>query len=158
MKINTTFIISLLLMICTAIPSMQAQQPAFQDDDLSTSSFTLILKEEWIYLRDAVDQFIKETEQRSEFETTPEFQARVARTRQTFLNNLNSHIRDNKMDSRVFGVWFKASLVSYDADGGIYTVKCKESVEAPNLIPTVDCYIPDNPYAEMTDSISKPRI
>ncbi len=131
----------------------EAQQPAYQDDDLSPESFTIILKDEWTYLRDAIDQLEKETGKRGEFETTPEFQARVAQARQTSLNKLNGHIKDTKLDRRVFGVWFKATLVSYDADAGIYSVKCTTTVEAPYEIPTVDCLVPPNQYIEMADSI-----
>jgi hypothetical protein len=104
-------------------------------------------------LRDATEQLNKETGQRGEFETTPEFQKRSAQARKTFLVKLNDHIKEMKLDRRILGVWFKATLVSFDADAGIYSVKCPVTAEAPYDIPTVECSVPMNPYIEMTDSI-----
>jgi hypothetical protein len=53
----------------------------------------------------------------------------------------------------VFGLWFKATLVEYNADTETYSVKCATTVEAPYSIPTVDCLIPSNPYVDLADSI-----
>ncbi len=134
--------------------SAVAQQPStFQDDDLSPEAFTNILKVEWTYLRDSIDALNKRTALRGEFETTAEFQTRTARERQSFLDKLNKRIKDGKMDSRIFGVLFKSSLVSYNADASLYTVQCSATVEAPYDIPTVICSIPSNQYVGLADSI-----
>jgi hypothetical protein len=154
MKQNHRQILPLLLFLFFGSFPVEAQQPnTSRDDELQPEAFTTILKYEWMYLRDGVDQLNKETEKRGEFETTPEFQDRVARLRRTFLDKLNAHIKDNKLEQRLFGVWFKAKLVSYDADVGIYSVKCDTNVEAPYNIPTVTCFIPPNPYVDLADSI-----
>jgi hypothetical protein len=153
MKKNITVIFSLLVLLTTAAQLAQAQQPAFQDDDLTPELFSLILKDEWTYLREATDQLIKETGNRDEFETTPEFHSRAAKARQTFLDKLNTHIKDAKLERRVFGVWLKATLVQYDADAGVYSVQSPARVEAPYEIPTTGCVIPDNPYVGLSDSI-----
>ena len=131
----------------------EAQQPAYQDDDLTPELFTLILKDEWKYLQEATDQLDKETGNRGEFETTPEFQARAAQARQTAIDKFNGHIKEVKLDRRVLSVWFKAILASYDADVETYSVKCQTTIEAPYDIPTVECYVPPNQYLEMADSI-----
>jgi hypothetical protein len=141
------------LLLISPFTAIAQQAPSFQDDDLSPESFTNILKGEWTYLRDSIDQMNKRTAVRGEFETTSEFQVRTARERQGFLEKLNKHIRDNKMDSRIFGVLFKASLVSYNADAGVYAVQCAATVDAPYDIPTVVCFIPANPYVGLADSI-----
>lgn len=153
MKNNASILAFLFLFITTAVEFAGAQQPAYQDDDLMPDQFSSILKDEWEYLRNATDQLDKETGARGEFETTPEFHARAARARQTALEKLNAHIKENKLDKRIFGVWFKLNLQSYDADGGIYSVKCPTIVEAPYDIPTVVCATPSNQYIEMADSI-----
>jgi hypothetical protein len=57
------------------------------------------------------------------------------------------------LEKRIFGVWFKASLVQYDADAGVYSVKSPTRVEAPYEIPTTGCIIPKNPYVGLSDSI-----
>ena len=153
MKKNITVICSLFVLLTAAVQLAQAQQPAFQDDDLTPELFSLILKDEWTFLREATDQLIKETGNRDEFETTTEFHARSAKSRQSFLEKLNGHIKDAKLERRVFGVWFKASLVQYDADAGVYSVQSPTRVEAPYEIPTTGCIIPNNPYVGLSDSI-----
>jgi hypothetical protein len=153
MKKNITIIVSFFVFCTAAVQFAEAQQPAFQDDELTPELFSLILKDEWTYLREATDQLIKETGNRDEFETTPEFHARAAKARQTFMEKLNGHIREVKLERRVFGVWFKASLVQYDADAGVYSVKAPTIVEAPYEIPTTGCIIPNNPYVGISDSI-----
>jgi hypothetical protein len=153
MKKNITVIFSLLILLIATMQLAQAQQPAFQDDELTPELFSLILKDEWTYLREATDQLIKETGNRDEFETTSEFHARSAKARQTFMDKLNGHIKDAKLERRVFGVWFKATLMQYDADAGVYSVKSPTRVEAPYEIPTTGCVIPKNPYVGLSDSI-----
>ena len=153
MKKKTSFIVFLISFLTGAAQFAAAQQPSYQDDDLSPESFSIILKDEWVYLRDATEQLEKETGLRGEFETTPEFQARSGQARKTFLAKLNAHIKEKKLDKRIFGVWFKAELISYDADGGMYTVKCNTTIPAPYDIPTVECIVPTNAYVGMTDSV-----
>jgi hypothetical protein len=152
MKKNTAMMVSL-FMFLTTMQSVEAQQQAYQDDDLTPEAFSLILKEEWGYLHEATDQLDKETGIRGEFETTPEFQSRAAQARQTSLDKLNGHIKDVKLDRRVLSVWFKAILESYDADVETYSVKCPTTIEAPYDIVTVECFVPPNQYLEMADSI-----
>ncbi len=153
MKKNIAIIFSFLFLFTAAEQQVQAQQPAFQDDELTPELFSLILKDEWSYLREATDQLIKETGNRDEFETTSEFHVRAAKARQLFLEKLNAHIKDNKLEKRIFGVWFKAALVHYDADAGIYSLQSPTRIEAPYEIPTTVCIIPKNTYVGLSDSI-----
>ncbi|MGD1044092.1 MAG: hypothetical protein ABR936_02060 [Bacteroidota bacterium] len=153
MKKNIALFISLCSFITTATLLAQVQQAVYQDEDTSPESFTILLKDEWAYLRDAVAQLKNETEQKGEFETTPEFQARAARSHDSLQSKLIIRLKDTKLDRRVFGLWFKATLVSYDADAEIYSVKCTTIIEAPYSIPNVDCLVPSNPYIDLVDSI-----
>jgi hypothetical protein len=152
MKKNIAFFVSLCF-ITTSLLLTQVQQPVYQDENTSPESFTILLKNEWAYLRDAVDQLKNETENRGEFETTPEFQTRVKHSRDSLQSKLNAHLKETKLDHRVFGIWFKAILVSYNADAEIYSVKCTSTVEAPYGIPTVDCLVQPNPFIGLADSI-----
>jgi hypothetical protein len=153
MKKNIALFILMSGFITTTVLLAQTQQAVYQDEDTPPESFTILLKDEWAYLRDAVVQLKDETENRGEFETTREFQSRVARSHDSLQNKLNTHLRDTRLDRRVFGLWFKAELVSYNADAEIYSVKCAATIEAPYSIPTVDCIIPSNPYIDLADSI-----
>jgi hypothetical protein len=153
MKTNTVLFVMLFSFIAINFSFAQIQQAVYQDEDTSPESFTILLKDEWAYLRDAVAQLKNETENRGEFETTQEFQTRVARSHDSLQNKLNAHLSETRLVRRVFGLWFKAELVSYNADAEVYSVKCPATIEAPYSIPSVDCLIPSNPYVELADSI-----
>ena len=153
MKKNIALFVALCSFIMTAMLVAQVQQAVYQDEDTPSESFTILLKDEWAYLRDAVAHLKNETETRGEFETTQEFQTRVARSRDSLQSKLNAHLKETKLDHRVFGLWFKATLVSYNADAEIYSLKCSTTVEAPYSIPTVDCFVPPNPFIDLADSI-----
>ncbi len=60
-----------------------------------------------------------------------------------------------KFDRRVFGVLFKASLVSYDADLQQYLIRSSESVAAPYDIPSLHCIVPPNPFVVLADSVNR---
>ena len=134
--------------------SAQGQKaPAVQYEDIQPEAFSAVLKTEWMYLREAFDQWQNEIQKRGEFETTTEFQSRVAHSRQAFLDKLAAHLREAKLDRKVFGLWFRATFDSYDADAGVYSLKTPDLVEAPYEIPTVNCFIPENPFVGIADSI-----
>ena len=145
--------LALLLISLFSFSAAWAQSPTYQDDDQTAESFGTFLKDQWTFTRDLVDQLNKETETKGEFETTPEFQTRVAQTRQVYAKKLEAHLKDVKLNQRVFGVWFKAQLVRYSADSAVYHIQSPTTVEAPYDLPTVECTIPTNPYVELADSI-----
>ena len=153
MKKNIPFFVLLYSVITTTALLAQVQQAVYQDEDTPPESFTILLKDEWAYLNDAVTQLKTDTENKGEFETTQEFRARVTSSREALQSKLNAHLKDTRLDSRIFGLWFKASLVSYNADSGIYSVKCPTVIEAPYSIPAIDCFVPSNTYVGLADSI-----
>ena len=149
--------IGLFVLLCCAVPAAfvmaQVQQAVYQDEDTPPESFTILLKDEWAYLRDAVDQLKLSTETKGEFETTREFQTRVALCHDSLQRKLDKHLKETRLDRRIFGLWFKAELTTYNADAELYPIKCAAMIEAPYSIPTVDCIIPSNPYVDLADSI-----
>lgn len=153
MKKKIALFVSMCSFVLAGTLLAQVQQAVYQDEDTPSESFTVLLKDEWAYLRDAVAQLKTETEIRGEFETTLEFQARVAHSRDSLQNKLIAHLKDKKLDRRTFGVWLKATLISYNADAEIYSLKCASMIEAPYSIPAVDCIVPPNPFVDITDSI-----
>lgn len=135
---------------------LNAQEaPANPDDFMKGEDFTRILKDEWSYLKDATDEYLSTTDKKSEFETSKEFTERVARLKAAFVAKINSHIQEKKLDRRVFGVLFKTSLVSYNADLQKYLIASNESVEAPYDIPTLRCIVPPNLFVSLTDSVNR---
>ncbi len=149
------------LFLACLVPSwsggpLYAQEPTMNPDDyMKGEDFTRILKDEWSYLKDATDEVLSATSKKSEFETTKEYEERVARLKATYIDKINKHLQEKKLDKRVFGVLFKASLVSYNADKQQYLIRSAESVEAPYNIPTLFCTIPKNPFVILTDSVHR---
>ncbi len=130
-----------------------AQQPSSAEDlNMMPEQVTRLLKEHWTFLRDATDAFLKTIEKKGDFETTEEFATRVSREKGAYIAKVNAHIKEAKLDKRLFGVLLKATLKSYDADTRIYTVGCPTFVELPYDIPTLVCQIPPNPYVAMDDT------
>jgi hypothetical protein len=144
-----------LLAFCAATfaPVPAQETPPNPDENITPDQLTEILKQEWTFLKEETDAFLKETEGRGEFETTPEFGKRVAARRQVYLANLAKRIKDQKLDTRSFGVLLKARLVSYNADKQQYAVACSVAVQAPYDIPSLVSFIPTNPFLVMQDTV-----
>jgi hypothetical protein len=134
---------------------VDAQQSLNPDEYMKGEEFTKILKDEWSYLKDEVDEYIAATKSKSEFETSKEYADRIARTKASLIAKINSHIQEKKYDKRVFGVLFKASLGSYDADRQQYIISGSGTVEAPYDIPTLECIVPKNQFVVLTDSVNR---
>lgn len=148
------------LLVVSLIPQVmlgqvESQQPINPDEYMKGEDFTKILKDEWSYLKDEIDEYIKATKSKSEFETSKQYADRIARTKAALVAKINSHIQEKKYDKRVFGVLFKATLVSYDADKQQYLIACESTVEAPYDIPTVECVVPKNQFVVLTDSVNR---
>lgn len=134
---------------------MYAQQSVNPDEYMKAEDFTQILKDEWTYIKDATDEYLNSVASKSEFETSREYADRLARAKAAYVAKINDHIKEKKYDKRIFGVLFKATLVSYDADQQQYLITCPESVEAPYDIPTLQCILPRNPFVALTDSVNR---
>ena len=152
---KTTAHLLLVALCCMLGPAVAPAQESAPDPDgsLSPEQFTEILKKEWSFLKEKTDAFFAETLTKGEFETTPEFEKRVATRRQVFMADLAKQIKDEKLDTRVFGLLLKAKLVSYNADKQMYAVACSVAVEAPYDIPSLVSFIPTNPYIGIQDTV-----
>jgi hypothetical protein len=131
------------------------QQPANPDDYTKGEDFTHILKDEWSYLKDATDEYLAATGKKSEFETSKEYSDRAAKIKAAYVAKINGHIQEMKLDRRVFGVLFKASLLSYNADMQQYSIVSTESVEAPYDIPSLRSLVPRNSFVVLLDSVNR---
>ena len=130
-----------------------AQASLGPDDTLLPEQFTEILKQEWIFLKAQTDSFLAETTVKREFETTPEFEGRVALRRQVYMMTIARRIKEQKFDTKSYGVLLKAHLVSYNADKKVYALACSVAVEAPYDIPSLVSFVPTNKYVMIKDTI-----
>jgi hypothetical protein len=134
-----------LILVCWISFTPAQQSTSYQNENMTSENFAQVLKTEWFYLRDELDKQSQNIGKRGEFETTAEFQNRIATLRKNFIASLPLH-------TKTYGVWLKATLVSYDADAQEYSVTCPVTIEAPYNIPTVACVVPANQYVELIDS------
>lgn len=139
-----------LLLTCT-VTARQAQEPA--QTAMAPEEFSNILKQAWSFLKAETETYLASIATRGEFETSREFQRRVADTRQQYLSKVSKQSQDQKFHERTFPVLFKAALGDYDADRQLFTISSSTIVEAPYNIPTVECRIRRNPYVFLADSI-----
>lgn len=135
-------------------PAQSTSPPsAPPEETIEPTKFTETLKQIWSVLKGEMTTYIANVEKRNEFETSKEFERRVIDTKQQYLSMVIKFSRDQKLDQRIFGVLFKASLENYDADKQVYMISSPTVVEAPYNIPMVQCVIPNNPYVALADSI-----
>jgi hypothetical protein len=146
--------------ICAAVmllpSSSRSQQTAanpLSEDNLSPAEFTAILKEAWTFLKEETDNYQKTIGEKSEFETTTEFEKHIVEARRQYLANIMKYVKDKKLDQRVLGVLLNASLLHYDADNQLYSVSCPTVVDAPYNIPSILTEVPRNSYVALADSI-----
>lgn len=149
------FFFALSVLVFSANRLVAQQLTPNQEDNMKADEFSRILKDEWSYLKDATDEYLASIAKKSEFETTNEFGERAARLKSAFVNKVNSHIKEKKLDKRVFGILFKVSLVSYNADLQQFRIASSETVEAPYDIPTLRCIVPLNSYVVLADSVNR---
>ena len=146
----------LFIALLTFLCSSYAQHSNLNaDENMDPSNFALMLKDEWTFLRDETDNYLKATATKDEFETTKEFEARKLKVRSEFLKKIEARINDNKLNKRMFGVLLKSNFNNYDADAEVYTVSCSQTIEAPYDIPMVECNIPANNYVGITDTVER---
>jgi hypothetical protein len=153
--ITRLFMTCLTVFLAALTTFSQRKLPPYTEEVLNPEMFTAVLKDEWFYVKDETDAYLKSIEKRGEFETSAEFENRVSQTRAEFVKKVNDHIKDRKLLRRVFSVMLKASLKSYDADQGVYSVTCPAVAEVPYDIPTVETFVPTNAYVVLSDTISR---
>lgn len=148
---RTFLAIGLSLLLTCTVTAQQAETPA--ETTMAPEEFSNILKQVWSFLKAETETYLASIATRGEFETSREFQRRVADTRQQYLAKVTKQSQDQKFHERLFPVLFKASLGEYDADRQLFTISSATVVEAPYNIPTVECRIRKNPYVFLADSI-----
>ena len=150
------FVTCSLALACALPLSAQIATPsAGQEENLSPEEFTNIIKEAWTFLKDETETFLKATESKTEFETTEEFQKRIADLRRAYLAKTAKFSEDKKYGQREFGILFKAKLISYDADRRVYRLTSPTAVEIPYDIPWLDVSLDSNPLVALADSIAR---
>jgi hypothetical protein len=110
-------VVGIVLSLSSLLLAQQAaHQEARTEDNLQPDEFTDIIKEAWTFLKDETQALLNATAKKTEFETSQEFEKRVAELRKQYLAKTTKFFKDKKYDQREFGVLFKANLVSTDLE------------------------------------------
>ena len=138
------------LLVGTSCLRAQSSQEALTPEQLSQ-----LLKEEWTFLHETVDEFLKATATRDEFETVPEYEVRMARERKAYLGKVESHVNEKKLGARIFSTLFKAQFVRYHIDSAYYAITAPVPIEAPYDIPQLSTVVPENPFLGLADTTER---
>lgn len=153
--ISKTVGIALLLLALpfTSAAQDEFQTPAASDTSLTAEQFSDTLKVVWSFLKEQTDAFAEATKERGEFESTADFNVRVQRERQALHKKIYDFNRTNRYNRRLFVVYAKARLMSYDADRNIYYAALDTPITAPYNIPNLSTVLTPNPVLTMRDDI-----
>ncbi len=151
-------ILIIILAVAISAPALAQQtgeKPATNPgiEEISHENFTLLLKQAWSFLKSESEKFVSQSESRSEFETKSEFDQRLDSFRRQYYANIAKYVKDQKLDQRTFVIRFRAQLEKYTVETETYSIRAKETLEAPYNIPTVQCSVSPNPFVALADSI-----
>ena len=143
---------SFLFLLGTGFAPAQTTAP---EETLTPDQVTQLLKDEWGFLKENIDDFLKKTEVRDEFETQPEFEIRVARERKALIDRVNARVREKKLDRRSFTTLFKVNFIRYHIDSSYYSLTAPTPIEAPYDIPQLATVVLENPHVGLADTTER---
>lgn len=88
---------------------------------------------------------------KSEFESTADFNNRVRKAKDQYINKVNKFYQENKLSDKVFSVWMKAELVQYDADNQVYSVKSPTQILVQPKKKEIAVICPSNKYVTISE-------
>lgn len=114
-----------------------------------------VIKTVWDGLKKLSEEYQSESSSKNEFESTAEYQARVQKSKDDYVNKIRKFYSDNKLNSREYSVWFKAELVKYDADNQTYGLKSPTQILVQPKKKEVALSVPENKYIALTEKNTK---
>lgn len=110
-----------------------------------------VIKTAWDGLKKISEQYTEEVAAKGEFESTAEFNERVRKAKDQFINRVNKFSTENKLQEKIFSVWLKADLVKYDADNQIYSVKSPTEILVQPKKTEIAVTCADNKYVVISE-------
>ncbi len=114
-----------------------------------------VIKTVWDGLKKLSEEYQSEASSKNEFESTAEYQARVQKSKDDYVNKIRKFYSDNKLNSREYSVWFKAELIKYDADNQTYGLKSPTQILVQPKKKEVALSVPENKYIALTEKNTK---
>jgi hypothetical protein len=114
-----------------------------------------VIKSTWDGLKKLAEDSEIQNMQKSEFETTAEFNNRVRKDKDQFINKVDAFAAENKFSQKEFSVWFKATLVKYDADKQVYNVTSPTQIFVQPAKDDIMVECPSNKYVVVSEKNEK---
>ncbi len=153
MKVSTFLLI--LVFCCSRAFSQNVLETHDPNQTLSAEKCYDVIKTVWDGLKKLSEQYQTEAAAKNEFESTAEYNARIQRSKDEYVNKIRKFYSDNKLNSRVYSVWFKADLVKYDADNQTYGLRSSTQILVQPKKNEVALSVPENKYITLTEKNSK---
>lgn len=120
MKSVATIFLSFLLF--TSVYSQSALETYDSKTTLSADQCFDVMKTVWDGVKKLSDEHNAQVSEKSEFESTSEYQARVRLGRNEYIGKIRKYASKKEIAGKVFSVWMKADLDKYNADKQVYSV------------------------------------
>lgn len=143
---------TIFLMFNIALLYSQPVVESFKPEEtLSPDKCYDLIKTVWNGLKKISEDYKSHAAVKSEFESTAEFNERVRKSRDQFVNNVNKFFLENKLDVNIYSTWFKAELVKYDADNQVYNVKSSTQILVQPKKDDIAVVVPPNKYVSIVE-------
>lgn len=148
----------LLLAFVFVITSVHAQSPLEKyagAESLTPEQFADVVKAAWDELKKAADEYDAQLKSKNEFESTQEFQARMARERDAYWGKIVKFNTEQKLSEHTFPVLMNVQLRTYNADRRTYSLKSTSSIIVPPSGERVSVTLPSNAFTFIRESKRK---
>ncbi len=113
-----------------------------------------VIKTVWDGLKKLSEGYEEESSQKSEFESSAEFNQRLRKNKDDYIAKIAKFYSDNKLNSTTYSVWLKAELVKYDADNQTYGIKSPTQILVQPKKKDITVTCPPNKYVIITEKNS----
>lgn len=114
-----------------------------------------LVKSVWDGLKKLSEEHQAEASEKSEFESTAEYNERILKSKESFINKIRKFYTDNNLSSKTYSVWLKAELSKYDADNQTYGIKSPTQILVQPKKKEIAVICTQNKYVAITEKNTK---
>ncbi len=152
MKLSIFFI--LFVACCSSLFSQNILETHDPNKTLTAEQCYDTIKTVWDGLKKLSESYEADVSEKSEFESTVEFNSRIRKSKDAYINKIAKFYSDNKLNSRTYSVWLKAELAKYDADNQTYGIKSPTQILVQPKKNAIAVVCPPNKYVTLTEKNS----
>ncbi len=149
MKISSLFL--LFVLYSTTLFSQTSLDSYDPNQTLTSNQCFDVVKTVWDGLKKLSEEYGSINLDKSEFESTQEFNERKRKNKDEFIAKISKFYSDHKLNTRVYSVWLKADLVKYDADNQTYSIKSPTQILVQPKKKEIAVICTPNKYTAITE-------